>query len=90
MIHEHVLDGCRPTPLAHSLKALGLMRIPQTQGNAIANSGRVQQFLRSTVTCTAQENVGTRRTPERSMSLQMACVSNSIEEWFAGRPSDAC
>lgn len=30
-IHVHKLDGCRPTPLAHYLKALGIFRLVATQ-----------------------------------------------------------
>ena len=35
-IHVHRLDGCRPTPLAHYLKALGILRLvsEQADGNA--------------------------------------------------------
>lgn len=38
MIHVHDLDGCAPTPLAHYLKALGILRLvaeqidPQVRG----------------------------------------------------------
>lgn len=31
MIHKHVLEGCRPTPLAHYLKALGILRLVSQQ-----------------------------------------------------------
>jgi CRISPR-associated protein Csx17 len=31
MIHKHVLQGCSPTPLAHYLKALGILRLVSQQ-----------------------------------------------------------
>lgn len=31
MIHKHVLEGCSPTPLAHYLKALGILRLVSQQ-----------------------------------------------------------
>jgi CRISPR-associated protein Csx17 len=31
MIYKHVLKGCQPTPLAHYLKALGILRLVAEQ-----------------------------------------------------------
>ena len=36
MIHIHALDGCAPTPLAHYLKALGVLRLVAEQADATA------------------------------------------------------
>ena len=36
MIHVHRLDGCAPTPLAHYLKALGILRLVAEQADADA------------------------------------------------------
>lgn len=36
MIHIHSLDGCAPTPLAHYLKALGILRLVAEQADAKA------------------------------------------------------
>lgn len=36
MIHIHALDGCAPAPLAHYLKALGILRIVAEQADAQA------------------------------------------------------
>ena len=33
MIHVHELDGCAPTPLAHYLKALGILRLVAEQAD---------------------------------------------------------
>lgn len=33
MIHVHRLDGCAPTPLAHYLKALGVLRLVAEQAD---------------------------------------------------------
>ena len=33
MIHIHHLDGCAPTPLAHYLKALGILRLVAEQAD---------------------------------------------------------
>lgn len=46
MIHEHVLGGCTPTPLAHYLKALGILRLVAEQKDSDA-AGRWQgeQFV---------------------------------------------
>jgi len=33
MIHVHYLDGCAPTPLAHYLKALGILRLVAEQAD---------------------------------------------------------
>lgn len=35
-IHVHKLDGCRPTPLAHYLKALGILRLVSEQKDVTA------------------------------------------------------
>jgi CRISPR-associated protein Csx17 len=35
-IHVHRLDGCRPTPLAHYLKALGILRLVAQQKDTAA------------------------------------------------------
>lgn len=32
-MHEHILDGCRPVPLAHYLKALGILRLVSEQAD---------------------------------------------------------
>jgi CRISPR-associated protein Csx17 len=50
MIHEHVLGGCTPTPLAHYLKALGILRLVSEQKDPQA-AGRWQgeQFVLRTV-----------------------------------------
>jgi CRISPR-associated protein Csx17 len=46
MMHEHLLGGCTPTPLAHYLKALGILRLVAEQKDPQA-SGRWQgeQFV---------------------------------------------
>ena len=36
MIHVHTLDGCAPTPLAHYLKALGVLRLVSEQADSAA------------------------------------------------------
>ena len=36
MIHVHQLDGCAPTPLAHYLKALGVLRLVSEQADSAA------------------------------------------------------
>ena len=36
MIHVHQLDGCAPTPLAHYLKALGILRLVAEQADSDA------------------------------------------------------
>ena len=36
MIHVHRLDGCAPTPLAHYLKALGILRLVAEQADCDA------------------------------------------------------
>lgn len=36
MIHIHALDGCAPTPLAHYLKALGILRLVTEQADVKA------------------------------------------------------
>ena len=36
MIHVHQLDGCAPTPLAHYLKALGILRLVAEQADGAA------------------------------------------------------
>lgn len=41
MMHEHVLRGCTPTPLAHYLKALGILRLVAEQRDPLA-AGRWQ------------------------------------------------
>ena len=50
MMHEHVLGGCTPTPLAHYLKALGILRLVAEQKDSHA-AGRWQgeQFILRTV-----------------------------------------
>lgn len=50
MMHEHVLGGCTPTPLAHYLKALGILRLVAEQRDSDA-AGRWQgeQFVLRTV-----------------------------------------
>lgn len=50
MMHEHVLGGCTPTPLAHYLKALGILRLVAEQKDFEA-AGRWQgeQFVLRTV-----------------------------------------
>lgn len=50
MTHEHVLGGCTPTPLAHYLKALGILRLVSEQKDPQA-AGRWQgeQFVLRTV-----------------------------------------
>lgn len=50
MINEHVLGGCTPTPLAHYLKALGILRLVAEQKDPHA-AGRWQgeQFVLRTV-----------------------------------------
>jgi CRISPR-associated protein Csx17 len=51
MMHEHILEGCNPTPLASYLKALGILRLVAEQKDAKA-AGRWEgeQFvLRSTL-----------------------------------------
>ena len=34
MIHVHQLDGCAPAPLAHYLKALGILRLVAEQADS--------------------------------------------------------
>lgn len=50
MMHEHLLGGCTPTPLAHYLKALGILRLVAEQKDPRA-AGRWQgeQFVLRTV-----------------------------------------
>ena len=36
MIHVHQLDGCAPAPLAHYLKALGILRLVAEQADSDA------------------------------------------------------
>lgn len=50
MMHEHLLGGCTPTPLAHYLKALGILRLVAEQKDPEA-AGRWQgeQFVLRTV-----------------------------------------
>ena len=50
MMHEHLLGGCTPTPLAHYLKALGILRLVAEQKDPEA-TGRWQgeQFVLRTV-----------------------------------------
>lgn len=50
MMHEHLLGGCTPTPLAHYLKALGILRLVAEQKDPKA-AGRWQgeQFVLRTV-----------------------------------------
>ncbi|WP_305047107.1 type I-G CRISPR-associated protein Cas8g1/Csx17 [Geoalkalibacter sp.] len=50
MMHEHLLGGCTPTPLAHYLKALGILRLVAEQKDPTA-AGRWQseQFVLRTV-----------------------------------------
>ena len=38
MIHVHQLDGCAPAPLAHYLKALGILRLVAEQADRDARS----------------------------------------------------
>jgi CRISPR-associated protein Csx17 len=38
MIHVHRLDGCAPTPLAHYLKAIGILRLVAEQADAYARA----------------------------------------------------
>ncbi|MBN2702127.1 MAG: type I-U CRISPR-associated protein Csx17 [Methylothermaceae bacterium] len=55
MIHEHLLGGCAPTPLAHYLKALGILRLVSEQKDPHA-AGRWQgeQFVLRTVMSRAE------------------------------------
>jgi len=50
MTHEHLLGGCAPTPLAHYLKALGILRLVAEQKDPEA-AGRWQgeQFVLRTI-----------------------------------------
>lgn len=50
MTHEHLLGGCAPTPLAHYLKALGILRLVAEQKDPEA-TGRWQgeQFVLRTI-----------------------------------------
>ena len=52
MMYEHVLGGCTPTPLAHYLKALGIMRLVAEQKDQdAAGFWQGEQFvLRTTLT----------------------------------------
>jgi CRISPR-associated protein Csx17 len=50
MIHEHVLGGCTPTPLAHYLKALGILRLVAEQKDPhVAGRWQGEQFALRTV-----------------------------------------
>lgn len=50
MINEHLLGGCTPTPLAHYLKALGILRLVAEQKDpAVAGRWQGEQFVLHTV-----------------------------------------
>ncbi len=50
MIHEHVLGGCTPTPLAHYLKALGILRLVAEQKDPqVTGRWEGEQFVLRTV-----------------------------------------
>jgi len=50
MIHEHILGGCTPTPLAHYLKALGILRLVAEQRDSqVAGRWQGEHFVISTV-----------------------------------------
>ena len=52
MMHEHLLGGCTPTPLAHYLKALGILRLvaEQKDPGAVGRWQGDQFVLRTTLT----------------------------------------
>ena len=46
MLYEHSLDGCTPAPLAHYLKALGILRLVTQQADHSARGGwRDERFV---------------------------------------------
>lgn len=50
MRHEHILGGCTPTPLAHYLKALGILRLVAEQKDPeVAGYWTAEQFVLKTV-----------------------------------------
>lgn len=52
MIHVHTLDGCAPAPLAHYLKALGVLRAVATQKDA-GGDANARGFWRGDTFCLA-------------------------------------
>lgn len=49
MIHIHKLDGCAPTPLAHYLKALGILRLVAEQADPNARMRLVRRGATSRI-----------------------------------------
>ena len=48
-IHFHTLTGCSPTPLAHYLKALGILRLVSEQADPSARGAwRDEAFILAT------------------------------------------
>jgi CRISPR-associated protein Csx17 len=58
MIHIHHLDGCAPTPLAHYLKALGILRLVAEQADPAARGWWEGDRFRLATTLDAPQLVG--------------------------------
>ena len=58
MIHVHNLDGCAPTPLAHYLKALGILRLVAEQKDREARGWWVGDRFRLATTLSRDELEG--------------------------------
>ena len=55
MIHVHELDGCAPAPLAHYLKALGILRLVSEQADSDARGWWEGTRFRLATTLTPEE-----------------------------------
>ena len=55
MVHVHCLDGCAPTPLAHYLKALGILRLVAEQADKDARGWWDGEHFRLATVLTSKE-----------------------------------